>query len=121
MGGLAGDTVEVNSELQVLQSRGLMGKVVDKLDLVSDPEFNIALQPVSALGGVKQFIKSLLGVGSEREQVPEDIAEQQTRDGVISALLRKASVSNVRQSLVITVTVETEEPRKSALIADTIV
>ncbi|WP_282170297.1 GumC family protein [Ruegeria atlantica] len=121
VGGLAGDTVEVNSELQVLQSRGLMAKVVDKLNLVSDPEFNAALQPVSALDGVKQFIKSLLGVGSNREQVPEDIAEQQIRDGVVSAILQKVSVKNVRQSLVFTVTVETEEARKSALIADTIV
>lgn len=43
VGGLTGDSTEVNSELEVLKSRGLMGKVVDKLDLVSDPEFNVTL------------------------------------------------------------------------------
>ncbi|MCG7522814.1 GumC family protein, partial [Ruegeria sp. Ofav3-42] len=121
VGGLAGDTAEVNSELEVLQSRGLMGKVVDKLDLVSDPEFNAALQPVSALDGAKEFLKSALGTGGSPAQEPEDLARQRTRDSVITALLRKVSTRNVRQSLVFEVTVETESARKSALIADTIV
>ncbi|WP_170415064.1 GumC family protein [Ruegeria arenilitoris] len=121
VGGLAGDTAEVNSELEVLQSRGLMGKVVDKLDLVSDPEFNSDLLPDSAFDGVKQFVKSVLGAGSDPEQVAEELTQQKTRDSVITALLKKLSVKIVPQSLVFEVTVETESARKSALIADTIV
>ncbi len=121
VGGLAGDTAEVNSELEVLRSRGLMGKVVDKLDLVSDPEFNEELVPVSALEGVKQFIQSLFGANPDAGLVPEDLAKQQIRDDVITALLENVSVRNVPQSLVFEVTAETESARKSALIADTIV
>ncbi len=120
VGGLAGDTAEVNSELEVLKSRGLMGKVVDRLDLISDPEFNAALLPVSALEGAKQFVKSLFDTGSP-EPVPEALAKQLLRDDVISALLEKVSVRNIPQSLVFNVTVETEAAQKSALIADTIV
>lgn len=121
VGGLAGDTTEVNSELEVLKSRGLMGKVVDRLGLATDPEFNAALQPASTLSGVKQFVKSLLGVQSGPEPVPGALAKQLTRDDVISALLQKVSVRNIPQSLVFNVTVETEAAQKSALIADTIV
>lgn len=121
VGGLAGDTAEVNSELEVLKSRGLMGKVVDKLELVLDPEFNTALQPPSAVDGAKAFVKSMLGVGQTPAQLPEELAEQVTRDRVISILSRKVSVRNVRQSLVFEVTAETESALKSALIADTIV
>jgi len=32
VGGMTGDTSEVNSEVEVMRSRGLMGKVVDQLD-----------------------------------------------------------------------------------------
>ncbi|WP_170334516.1 GumC family protein [Ruegeria arenilitoris] len=121
VGGLAGDTAEINSELEVLKSRGLMGKVVDRLDLVSDPEFNAELHPVSAIASARQFFMSMFGTGDAPGQDSEDLVEQLTRDDVISALLEKVSVRNVRQSLVFEVTVETESARKSALIADTIV
>ncbi|WP_037313408.1 GumC family protein [Ruegeria halocynthiae] len=121
VGGLAGDTAEVNSELEVLKSRGLMSKVVDKLNLTSDPEFNKALRPASALSGLKQSVKSVLGGQGEPDDIPSDLAAQLTQDDVISALLKKIQVRNVPQSLVFNVTVETESARKSALIADTIV
>nr|WP_170761180.1 polysaccharide biosynthesis tyrosine autokinase [Ruegeria lacuscaerulensis] len=121
VGGLAGDTAEVNSELEVLKSRGLMGKVVDTLDLVSDPEFNADLLPVSALDRVKQFIKSIFAAQTGLDPESKELAEQLIRDDVISALIGKAAIRNVPQSLVFEVTVETESARKSALIADTIV
>ncbi|WP_180887983.1 polysaccharide biosynthesis tyrosine autokinase [Ruegeria sp. THAF57] len=121
VGGLAGDTTEVNSELEVLKSRGLMGKVVDRLDLTSDPEFNEALLPASTLAALKQGLKSVFGGADEPEALSSELARQQTRDDVISALLSQVSVRNVPQSLVFEVTAETENARKSALIADTIV
>jgi len=121
VGGLAGDTTEVNSELEVLRSRGLIGKVVDKLDLVADPEFNEALLPVSALDGLKQVLRPSARGQDGAAAVTDELAEQLTRDDVITALLKKVSVRNVPLSLVFEVTVETESARKSALIADTIV
>ena len=114
VGGLSGDSSEVNSELEVLKSRGLMGKVVDKLDLISDPEFNNILRPPPALIAIKARI---LGTNAS----PEEPSEKRIRDNVISALLDKLSVRNVPQSLVFQVTVETESAQKSARIADTIV
>lgn len=117
VGGLSGDSSEVNSELEVLKSRGLMGKVVDKLDLISDPEFNTDLRPPSTLSGLKSF----LGQSDDTSDMPAELAEQLIRDDVISALLEKVSIRNVPLSLVFQVKVETESARKSALIADTIV
>lgn len=121
VGGLTGDSIEVNSELEVLKSRGLMGKVVDKLDLVSDPEFNEALQLPSAVDGLKDQVKALLGATDAPVQITGDLLEKITRDGVITELLERVSVRNVAQSLVFQVTVTTETPTKSAVIADTIV
>ena len=78
VGGLAGDTAEINSELEVLRSRGLMGKVVDKLDLVSDPEFNTKLVAPSLLGSARTGLKSLLGLSPDATALPDDIHDQIT-------------------------------------------
>ncbi|WP_311201545.1 polysaccharide biosynthesis tyrosine autokinase [Sulfitobacter sp. W002] len=117
VGGLSGDTSEVNSEVEVLRARSLMRKVVDRLDLTRDPEFNVELQPES----LKSQIKSLVGLGAPATVLSPEQEEQRIRDAVISKLLEAVTVRNVPLSLVFQVTVETESARKSALIADTIV
>ncbi|KIC36384.1 polysaccharide biosynthesis tyrosine autokinase [Leisingera sp. ANG-M7] len=119
--GLSGDATEVNSELEVLRSRGLMGKVVDKLGLVSDPEFNAALRPPPVTARLAMLAAAALGASGEAQGIPEDLARKLTRDDVISALLDRVRVRNVPLSLVFHVIVETESPLKSAMIADTIV
>ncbi|MEP2718500.1 polysaccharide biosynthesis tyrosine autokinase [Pseudophaeobacter sp.] len=121
VGGLTGDSTEVNSELEVLKSRGLMGKVVDKLDLISDAEFNVALQEPSLVDAVKDKIKALVGVVDAPEVISAALQEKITRDSVISKLLESVAVRSVPQSLVFQITVKSESSNKSALIADTIV
>ena len=116
VGGLSTDSSEVNSELEVLRARGLIGKVVDKLNLVSDPEFNSALRDPGTLAVVKGWVQSVLPLGDTGEIV----LENRERDAVVSTLLEKMTVTNVRNSLVFDITVETESPTNSALIADTI-
>jgi capsular exopolysaccharide synthesis family protein len=114
--GLSTDTSEVNSELEVLRARGLMGKVVDRLDLVSDPEFNIALQEPGPVSRIKALLISFLPGGAP----PPPLGQSRERDAVVSKLLEKMTVANVRNSLVFDITLETEDPEKSALIADTV-
>jgi len=121
VGGLSGDTSEVNSEVEVLRARGLMGKVVDRLNLTEDPEFNGDLRPQSFGDELKDRIKDTLGLTAPPLVLTPEEQAQRTRDAVVSNLLEATSVRNVPLSLVFQVTVETENPRKSARIADTIV
>ena len=44
MSCLGGDQATVNTEVAVIRSRGLMGKLVDRLDLTKGPEFNPTLR-----------------------------------------------------------------------------
>jgi len=122
VGGLSGDTSEINSEVEVLRARSLIGKVVDRLELVSDPEFNGALRTPSKLqtatSKFKIAVKSLLGMSKPANEVSEG---KQERDSVITSLLAATTVRNIPMSLVFQVAVETEDPHKSVLIADTIV
>ena len=121
VGGLSGDTSEVNSEVEVLRARSLMGKVVDLLDLVNDPEFNANLREPSDLYALQVGIKDVFGLTPPVVPLHDEELAKRTRDSVISKLLAVMTVRNVPQSLVFQVTVETESARKSALIADTVV
>ncbi len=111
--GLSGDTSEINSELEVLRSRGLMGTVAATLDLANDPEFNSELKPLSAA----TRLRSIFTFHAPNPTNPDP---QQTQDRVISALLSQVSVSNIRSSLVFRITAASTDPVKSAEIADAV-
>lgn len=113
MSGLSGDQATVNTEVEVLQSRGLARKLVAELSLLDDPEFNATLRPPArfSLGTVL----SMLGLST-----PPEPDAQQILDKTIDNVLAATSVSNVRQSYVFRVTMVTESARKSALMANTL-
>jgi len=119
-GGLSGDNTEVNTEVEVLRSRGLAEKVVERLNLIEDPEFNSELREPSLIGRGIKAVKSVFGSGMSEEMAQsEALRQNRIRDNVTEQLLRKLSVSNIRQSLVFNISVETQSPVKSAKIADT--
>lgn len=132
VGGLSGDSTEVRSEIEVLRARSLMGRVVDRLDLMNDPEFNGSLRPPTFTGELRNDVRRILygalglvfGNDSAAKEAPtsdqEVIRERRVRDNVISSLLSKTNVQNVSGSLVFNITTTTTSPAKSALIADTI-
>lgn len=121
LGELTADSSVVNTEVEVLRARGLARKVVEELDLVSDPEFNGQLREPGTIARVKGAILSLLPspAAPAGTQDPE-LAERRLMDSVVSSLLGKTTIRNVSGSLVFQIAVETENPVKSALIADTI-
>lgn len=113
-GALAtGDSSVVNTEVQVLLGRNLMGRVVDALQLQDDPEFNADLIPPSVLSRIKGAI-----MPSEDQDVID--TPEMVRDAVISNLLETVSVTNVPNSLVFQITASSISPEKAAKIADTI-
>lgn len=125
IGGLGSDRTVVTTEVQVLQSRLLLGKVVDELNLMQDPEFNASLRPPSPIRSFKNKVKGLLrsATGKPATAAPMDTATQELheRENTINALLASLTIRNLPQSLVFEVTAETTEPEKSTAIADTLV
>ena len=121
IGGLSADASVVNTEVEVLRSRSLLGKVVDAENLLEDPEFNAELRDPGMVDQAKDAVKDFLGL--EREAVFVDPSSQATRvrEAVIDSLLSKLTVRNVSQSLVFNVTIETNTPQKSARISNTLV
>src|SRR3546814_14115418 len=83
------DSATVDTEVQVLQSPGLAGQVVDKLKLTSDPDFNPSVEegePVSAESARRRAISIFLG----KLHVVREDSSYATRIEYVSELLPNA-------------------------------
>jgi capsular exopolysaccharide synthesis family protein len=101
----------INTQVEILQSRRLLERVVNAADLTEDPEFNSSLRPL----GLKAKLKNAL-TGS----IPEEASEQRQITAAINAVLARVSVRNIPNTYVLQVTMQTESAQKSAHLADTI-
>ncbi|MXU65061.1 polysaccharide biosynthesis tyrosine autokinase [Oceanomicrobium pacificus] len=117
MSGLSGDQATINTETEVLRSRNLAGRLVEDLGLLEDPEFNRSLQPVSPYAPNALIATALVALGLREAEAGPPPLEKQFTD-TTSQLLDATSVSNARDSYAFRVSATTEEPRKSAAIAD---
>lgn len=119
MSGLGGDQATVNTEVEVIRSRGLIGKLVRNLDLLQDPEFNTTLRPEPrfSIGKGIAYLRDLAGRPAPE---PLPLSDRAIRDLTIDNVQRAISASNVRQSYVFEISVITWEPEKSARLANTL-
>lgn len=126
LSGLPPGTETLNSEIQVINSRRLAGRVVDFLHLEQDPEFNSSLREQSLMSVVVGWIRD-----RKRELFPKDPEEGAAADaadpadmervGVIDSFLGGLSVEALEQSRVIQVEYVSAEPGKAARIANAVV
>ena len=123
--GLAGDAETIESEIEVIKSRGIAERTVDALRLQEDPEFNAALRPPSA---VRAFLDprtwipvDWLGVigadGPGGDLSAEEHIERQ-RARIVRVFLGKLDVSAVGLSRVIRIAFTSENPRTAAAVAN---
>lgn len=101
----------VENQVRVLTSGTVLNKVVDKLNLVSDPEFNG--QASDGLG-VMTLIRSILS----RNDGP-GVDESRRRALAVANLAESLSVERGGKTFVISVSATTQNGEKSALIANT--
>ncbi len=125
MSGVGTDVAAIKTEIDVMTSRRLVGKTVDALSLTEDPEFNGALNtersltsylnPLSYLPDSWRWaIFGAPAVVSEEERIATERAK------VIDAVTSKLAVTNPARSYSITISFESENPRKAAQIANSL-
>jgi capsular exopolysaccharide synthesis family protein len=107
----SGGSEEINTEVEVIQSRYLIEALVKNLNLINDPEFNVALQKHSNLNPIPYL--NALFYQPERKQTQEQIL-----NGVVDFVIEAISISNIRQSLAFAINITTNNPDKSAKIAN---
>jgi polysaccharide biosynthesis transport protein len=128
--GLPPNAAAIDTEAEVMRSRGLIEKVVRRLDLVNNPEFNWAKAEPSEMdkniGAVKSFIKSLIPFGNKKKPaaaegpvVNTEEAQRAELDGVISALRNAVWVNRVGSTFIIEISASSRDPKMAATLANT--
>ncbi|MBX3504017.1 MAG: polysaccharide biosynthesis tyrosine autokinase [Parvibaculum sp.] len=121
MSGLPADSATVDSEVEILLSRTLAERVVDRLDLMKDTEFNAALREPSAIRWLdpRLWIREAIAlVSASPAPVSEEARARAERDAVIDTVLSRLEVTRQRLTYVINVSVLSENPGKAARIAN---
>ena len=119
LSSLPTDPASLLNQIQILTSRDLAGTVVDKLDLVNDPEFNPARAngPLAALPSLHTLINPLKWFAPAP---PPGTAEAKAaeRAKVIDNLLSRLSVDAVGLSTSISVRFRAKSAEKAAELAN---
>jgi succinoglycan biosynthesis transport protein ExoP len=106
----------INTELEILRSRELVGKLVDTLDLTNDAVFNPLLREPRLSSLIRAQLFNLLGVASEKPKKP--LSPKEVRSIVINSVLNTMAFSNTKNTRVINISVTTTDTALSALIAN---
>ncbi len=128
MSGLSTDASVIRTELDIIASRRLIGKLVDKLKLTQDPEFNSALRepnPIRTALNPKTYLSKdwlmALGLASGDEETLTEVERQsRERAAVINAVTEALSVSNPKLSYTIRIAFESQNAAKAARLANTL-
>ncbi|MFB9149027.1 GumC family protein [Roseovarius ramblicola] len=115
MTGVSTEQAALNTEIEIITSRRILGKLVDTLDLAQDPEFNTALEPPSALARIKGALAGML-TGADGAGAAEGGYEKSPRDRAIDALRERLSASVQRDTYVFNISATTGDAEKSARI-----
>jgi exopolysaccharide transport family protein len=133
LSGLPADAENIESQIQVIRSRKLAAKTIEKLQLDRDPEFNASLQPPSVLSqllnwrsylaylpdGVRE---TLFSPATEETKVVLSEEEEAERllARLIDGFLGKLKVTPEGRSRVIRITFESQRARTAAEVANTL-
>jgi succinoglycan biosynthesis transport protein ExoP len=120
LGGGGSDRAAIYSEIEVMQSDRLLEKVVERLGLDKDPEFNPVLQPgmlapLRELGPVKWLI---MAVSPLRQDLSDDERTLRERKRVVDSARKRMSVRPPGLANVVSIQFETHSPGKSARLAN---
>lgn len=129
LSGLPADSTIVDTEVEIIRSRSLAEKVVDKLDLMDNPEFNPTLQEPGMMDNVKasirEFLQSFRPGANDPIVIPasglnEDGEEAWIKDEVVSMLLAKTSAARMGTTYGISISATSNDPYLAAEIANQI-
>ena len=116
--GLDTATETIQSQIQIIQSRKLIGRVVDKLDLGSHFEFSDAPKESALAGLLPESVRGVLTFGGDDAVDITSAADRRNR--LVTDFLKRLKVGTAGRSRVIEVTFESEDKVLAALAANTV-
>jgi len=125
LSGVPTESEAMNTELEVIRSRGVIRQLVERLDLTTDPEFNAALRPEPYFS-IRDQVAALVNlifppdVAPVEPTVGDPDPEITALNRTIAAVRRAVSADIQRGTYIFNIAVTTESPDKSQLIANTL-
>lgn len=125
LSGLPADAGSIETEMQVIQSRGLAEKTVTELRLDQDPEFNAALRESRGLRNVfSRIVSDGLFRTAALNKIDDGVgAVPVSKSGwadVLTAFDSRLQVAQVGISRVISINYTSENPQTAAAVANTL-
>jgi len=135
LSGLSPDDAVIATQVGLLQSRTFLGRIMNDLKLFDDPEFNVALRQqgaaTGAFAGLPEPVANLLsylpsewliatGLAKEQQPTLESEAPRLGRETAVSNFVKGLAVGNEAGSYLISVAFTSEDPAKSARVANRI-
>ncbi|WP_299734741.1 polysaccharide biosynthesis tyrosine autokinase [uncultured Endozoicomonas sp.] len=105
----------INTQLEVLKSRGVLEKVVNKLNLLESPEFNTRLVEAPWYSGLLDW-RSWFGLKEPEEAEDPNIVMRDT----INVLNELVTIEPVRKTQIVKIHAQSENPKLAAKIANAI-
>ncbi len=109
--GISSDDSEMNSQIEVIKSRNLVGQVVKDLSLIDDPEYNTTLQEPTLIARSIEWVLAKIGIS-----LSPDLQDQ--REIAIDELTENLNVSVLPKTHVFKISLETWDPLKSVKIVN---
>ena len=109
------DAGAIESQIELLRTRKLMGLLADRLQLTKDPEWNPALGKKGPIATLKTMI---LGAKPERMDAQ---TQRQIREAIIDRILWQSNARRRGLTYVVEVSVTTLKPQQSARMANELV
>ncbi|MFP4313760.1 MAG: GumC family protein [Alphaproteobacteria bacterium] len=114
----------VLNELEIIRSRNMARKVIDRLELLTDPEFNPSYRQslekyAPELLNSKQSFKSFNIYQSEMDNIPPELVDYQLNT-TITNFLNNLDLRTISGSFAIQIQYTSKDPAKAALIANTV-
>lgn len=108
----------VPAEAEIIRSRGMGRKIVENLNLMSDPELNPRFRHAESRAGRNAApFKKFSVYGSELESLPAALIEKEI-DGIVTGFLSRLDVTPLPESPAIEIRYTAADPVKAAFIAN---
>lgn len=107
------------TQLEILKSRQIASKVVDKLNLISHPEFDPEQQPeqFSLIDTVKSYLPFLpQDIDNSTKEEKLYVKQQE----VVAEFISRLSITLIKKTQLITIAFESQSPKLAALVANTV-
>lgn len=118
LSGVNPDQTSINTEMDVIRSSEIVGRLVDGMNLMDDPEFNPGPGEPGLIERTVTQVRGLLDLPPPEPAVlPDEII---IRNAVINRVRGIIATEPQERSYVFNIAVTTQDPMKSALIANTL-